>query len=244
MVFAVKVVGVQTGFLQSGLGGFANLLLLGLLHSYFVLLVDNLLGYLLACRGHGVHGGYLKGYLTAYSLVYAGLAETYNRGELVVEVVVGGYCGSLHILVSAEFHLLACLAYFVGDEVCDSAAVDGDVLHLVQALGGSEQGRFKYFLGQGAERLVVGDEVCLALQGYHSGKTFLGAGEYATLGSLAVFTLGGHGLAFLADNLDGCLQVAVGLCQGVLAVHHACAGHLAQFLYIFNRYCHFSFLCF
>ena len=53
-------------------------------------------------------------------------------------------------------------------------------------------------------------------------------GEDAAFVGVAVGALGGHLLAFLAEQLDSFLHVAVGLDEGFLAVHHADAGELAE----------------
>ena len=46
--------------------------------------------------------------------------------------------------------------------------------------------------------------------------------------AFAVAALGGHLLALLAKDLNGCFEIAVGLCEGLLAIHHARAGLLAE----------------
>src|SRR5690606_41633142 len=56
-----------------------------------------------------------------------------------------------------------------------------------------------------------------------------GRGDDA-LGGLAVGALGGHLLALLAEDLDGGVEVAAGLLERPLAVHHADAGGLAEAL--------------
>src|SRR5690606_31774232 len=50
------------------------------------------------------------------------------------------------------------------------------------------------------------------------------------LGGLALGALGGHLLALLTEDLDGLVEVAAGLLERLLAVHHADAGGLAEAL--------------
>ncbi len=85
-------------------------------------------------------------------------------------------------------------------------------------------------LHQALEVVVAGDEVRLRVDLDHGGLGALGEDADKALGGDAAGLLGGLRQALLAEKIDGRLDVAVGLVQGRLAVHHACAGHLAQFL--------------
>ena len=238
VVLAVEVVGVQTGLLQCNLSGLADLLLLGLLDGDLQLACNNVGGNVITADGNGIHGGYLHGDLLADLGGNVGQAQANDGGQLVAQVLVACYAGSLQPGILAQLHLLAGLTDLVSDVLGNRTAVEGQFLNLVHALGLSGQGGLQDLLCQGAEGLVLGNEVRLALQCGDCCEVAVGAGEHATLGGVAGLTLGGYSLTLLTDDLDGSLDVAVGLGQGVLAVHHTCAGHLTQFLDIFNAYCH------
>ena len=84
------------------------------------------------------------------------------------------------------------------------------------------------------ERLVAGDEIGLGVEldhgGGHAGASSPGDGDHA-LGGDAVGLLGGLGEALGAQPVDGRFHVASGFLQRLLAVHHADAGLVAQFLH-------------
>src|SRR5690606_18383215 len=86
--------------------------------------------------------------------------------------------------------------------------------------------------GHGLELLALGDEVRLALQlDQDAGGVVVGddRDHGAVLGGAAL-ALGDALLALDAERLDGLVDVAVGLVQGLLAVHHAGAGELPELL--------------
>ena len=238
VVFILSDVEIEAFLLQSVLNGFFHLLLFSLVDGDSELLVDNLLGHSLAANANGVHGCYLHGNLLAYLSGYVGEIEANDSGELVAKVLVSSYALGLNPLVVAEFHLLTCFTDLVSDVLSHGAAVVYDSLHLVEAFCLGVKGNLEDLLCESTERLVLCHEVGFALKGNDCSKVAVGAGEHAALGGVAVLALCGYGLTLLADDFYGCLDVAVGLCQGVLAVHHACAGHVAQFLDIFNANCH------
>ena len=87
-------------------------------------------------------------------------------------------------------------------------------------------------VGDGVELLALGDEVRLALQlDEDAGGVVVGdeGDDGAVLGGAAL-ALGDALLALDAQGLDGLVDVAVGLVQRLLAVHHAGAGELAELL--------------
>ena len=91
-------------------------------------------------------------------------------------------------------------------------------------------------LGQGAgkagELRVGSNEVGLAGKlDQGTGLTILGdiSGD-GTLVGLATGLLSGLGKAVLAENVNGGVHVAVGLDEGLLALHHRRVGHLAKLL--------------
>ena len=200
--------------------------------------IATLISWSIVAYGHGVHRRDLHADLAAHLGVNALEVEAHDGGELVVEVVVACHACGLDPLVVAELHLLAGLADLVGDEFGERAALDLNGLELIDALALVGEGEREHLACERAEGLVLSDEVCLALQRRDSGEIAVRAREYATLGGVAVLTLGGNRLAFLTDYLDGGLDVSFGLRQGVLAVHHAGAGHVAQLLDVFYTYSH------
>lgn len=87
-------------------------------------------------------------------------------------------------------------------------------------------------VGGGLELLALGDEVRLALQlDQDTGGVVVGdeGDDGAVLGGAAL-ALGDALLALDAQGLDGLVDAALGLVQGLLAVHHAGAGELTELL--------------
>src|SRR5690606_4344753 len=114
----------------------------------------------------------------------------------------------------------------------DGAAVEregAEGVHVGRALGEHEVGDP---LGERGELLVSRDEVGLGVDLDEGAGLAVGRGGRGddALGGLAVGALGGHLLALLAEDLDGGVEVAAGLLERPLAVHHADAGGLAEAL--------------
>src|SRR5690606_14941458 len=84
--------------------------------------------------------------------------------------------------------------------------------------------------GEGDEVLVLGDEVGLGVDLDDSRAVARLRERDAALGGDAVGLLVGLGQAGLAQRLGGGVDVAAGLGERLLALHHAGAGALAQFL--------------
>ena len=65
-------------------------------------------------------------------------------------------------------------------------------------------------------------------------------------GGIAVGALGSRGQAFLAQEINGFVEIAIGLFQGLAAVQDASAGGFAQFfdLFVVIAMLTASFLCF
>ena len=85
-------------------------------------------------------------------------------------------------------------------------------------------------LGRRDEVRVLGDEVGLALE-LDDGRRAVGRGHGDdALGVLPVRAVDGLGEALLAKQLGGGLEVAVGLLEGALRVHHPGPGGLAEVL--------------
>ena len=87
-------------------------------------------------------------------------------------------------------------------------------------------------LDEGDKQVALGAEVGLAVDFHQGAHAVLHQGIGHTLGGDAAGLLGGLGQALLPQILNGLVHVAVALGQGLLAVHHAHAGHLAQGLHI------------
>src|SRR5262249_7776214 len=80
------------------------------------------------------------------------------------------------------------------------------------------------------EGLIARDEVRLAVDFDDGARASLGGGPHQALGGDAPGLLRRSGQAFLAQPIDRLLQVARDLRERSLAIHHARAGLLAQFL--------------
>jgi hypothetical protein len=89
-------------------------------------------------------------------------------------------------------------------------------------------------VGESAEDLVAGDEIGFAVDFHQDAGPGAGLdvlGDDAFLGCAGGF-FGGGGLPFLAQEVHGGLDVALGFGQRFFAVHQARAGHFAQLAYI------------
>ena len=114
--------------------------------------------------------------------------------------------------------LLADVAFTAGE---GGSAQGVDVLAHVQRDAG--QG-----FDEGLEGFVAGDEVGLGVHLDHGGAVLGGDDADQALGGGAAGFLGGLAEALLAQPVDGAFQVAVGLGERLLAIHHAGAGLFAQ----------------
>ena len=107
----------------------------------------------------------------------------------------------------------------------------GDLLaaHEARVGGGDVHGDVAH---QRLELVGAGHEVGLAVDLDQHADLAAGVdvGADHALGGDAAGLLGGARQALLAQVVDGLLHVALGLDQGVLAVHHAGAGALAELL--------------
>ena len=128
---------------------------------------------------------------------------------------VGGLAGGGGLRAVDVLLLLECFGsdIFLADELGVAGGdVHGDVVH------------------QFLEVVGAGDEVALAVDLDQHADLAAGvdvAGDRAFAGG-AGGLLGGHGHAALAEHDDGLLHVALGLDQGVLAIHHGSAGLVAE----------------
>ena len=85
------------------------------------------------------------------------------------------------------------------------------------------------------ELLVLGDEIGLGIDLDHRALLAVDGDADQAFGGGAAGLLGGGGEALGAQPVDGGFHVAAGLAERLLAVHHAGAGALAQFLHIGGR---------
>ena len=93
---------------------------------------------------------------------------------------------------------------------------------------------FRHVVAKGAERFVARDEIRLAVHldehaELSAGRDVLGDGAFP---GLARGLHGGGGLAFFAENVHGGVEVAFRFHERAFAIHHARAGHLAEFVHV------------
>jgi hypothetical protein len=81
------------------------------------------------------------------------------------------------------------------------------------------------------EILVSCDEVGLARHLEDDCLSVLDQGEHTTIVRGTTGSLGDRGEPHLLQDLLGLGEIAIGLDQGLLAIHHASAGGITQFLY-------------
>ena len=97
----------------------------------------------------------------------------------------------------------------------------------VAVLGTDLVGQRDDLVGEGLEVGVLGHEVGLAEQLDQRAAL---RGDQAVLGGALGATLGGLGRTGDAQDLDGGVEVAVGLGEGLLALHHPGGGEVAELL--------------
>src|SRR5262249_13648518 len=85
------------------------------------------------------------------------------------------------------------------------------------------------------ELLVVRYRLRLAADADHCGDRLVDIDRNLALGRLTAGAFRSLGDSLLAQQLRGCLDVAVGLDQRLLAVHHSGAGQLAELLDLAGR---------
>ena len=161
-------------------------------------------------------------------LVVTGLVQSDDGSHTVARVDVGVDLLGLDGLEVGQLDLLADFGDLVGDGVSDLAAVEVHVHNLLFAGEVVGHSGIEDAGGELDEASVCGDKVGLAAYHDNGAEVAGGLSQHATFVGVAVGTLGGHLLAFLAKQLDSFLHVAVGLDEGFLAVHHADAGELAE----------------
>ena len=131
--------------------------------------------------------------------------------------------------------LLTGLAGLGGDFLLDGVTVGAR--GSLQAFGVSREsldGGVGDLAGKRLEVRGRGDEVGLATEADEDSLATFDTGEDGTFGGLAVRTLGSDELTLLTDDVDSLLEVAFGLDEGLLAVHHTGGSHLTQFHYVLS----------
>src|SRR4051794_8753235 len=160
-------------------------------------------------------------------LVDVRLLEQHDLLEPLVDLALGGalarVLGDVVELARRDAELLG-------------AGVLRDLLlgHIERLGGGDVQGDVA---DEGDEVLVARDEVGVAVDLDERADLAVGVdvGLHGALGGLAPGELGGAGDALLAQPRDRGVDVAAGLGQGLLAVHHPRAGQVAQGLDVLRR---------
>jgi len=230
VILAVHVGRVDTDLLEGGVDGLLDLLVLGLLDGDGLLGLEHLGGHGGLIDGNRVHGSDLHRD-TAGDLGGNLLVEGDDGAELAVEVHVLGHERSLDTGIVSQHVLLTGLAGLVGDVLVEGVTrggLDGlEGLEVGRELGDGGVGDGR---GKGLEIRRSGDEVGLATEAHEDGLSTVHTAQDSTLGGFVVTPLGEGGLTLLAKDLDGTLEIAVGLGEGLLAIHHAGAGHVAQLL--------------
>ena len=129
----------------------------------------------------------------------------------------------------AEGHVLADLGDHVGELLGNAVAAAriGAGLDLVEIAAGL-QGDPGDVAHEVLEGLVAGHEVGLGIDLDHRAPGAFGGNADQTFGGHAAGLFRGGGEALLAQPVDSRLQIAAGLGQRLLAIHHPRAGGLAQ----------------
>ena len=230
VVLAVNVGGVDAGLLEGGVNGLLYLLVLGLLDGHGALGLQHLCGDGFGIHSHRVHGSHLHGNTTG-DVIGNDLAESHDGAQFAVEVDILAHERGLEGAIVSKDVLLTGFAGLVGDVLVQGVTVCGlyslEGLQVCGELGDSCIGDGS---GEGFEIGRSSHEVGLAAQAHEDGLSAVDTAENGTLGGLIVTTLGEGGLTLLAKDFNGTLEVACGLFEGLFAIHHAGAGHIAQFL--------------
>src|SRR6185312_10191901 len=153
-----------------------------------------------------------------------------RRQVPVGPVQVGGHVAALKHGVAAELELLLDRGAGVLDQLLDGLAVLRDGPEQGQPVGRPVRQRRLRDLGrQLLEALVLRHEVGLAVQLDQNARgRAIELGDHQAVGGGPVGPLARVLDALLAQDLDGLVEVAVGLAQGVLAVHHAGPGQVPE----------------
>ena len=201
--------------------------------------------YAAAVDSGGVGSCNLHSHIVSQLLAAAG--EVNQHANLAAHVDVGSNLASALIASeTAEGNLLADGSSSLDEQIGNLLALDLAVIQSVNIAGSNLS--LHDVLGnlghQSLELVVASSEVGLAVDlNYATALGILGnISTDSTLSSHTASLLLSLGNALLAKEVDGLGHVAAYLSQSLLAVHHACAGGLAQFLYHSSSNCHLYFL--
>ena len=195
-------------------------------------MLHNLCGAVRLRDRNGSHGRSLHGHGVC-DLGGNLLVEAQDRTQLLVEVHVSGAVGSLDAAVVSQLDLLARLTRFLGHHLLDGAALCVFRSHQRIAVGSVVlHGDLQHGLCRSRILGVLGHEVGLARQAEDVSLLAYDLRNDDTLGSGAVGALGDDELTFLADNVLSAGKITFSFDEGLLAVHHTGAGHLAELHYI------------
>src|SRR6185312_1666823 len=167
----------------------------------------------------------------------ADLAEA--LGHRIVHVHADGALADLESGGAAQGHVLADLGDGVADGIGDRDRADLGRLDLLHVGAGERDVRDHG--DEPLEQVVARDEVGLGIDLDHDALRARDLDADQALGSDAPGLLGGLGQALLAQPVLRRGQVALGLGQRRLAIHHAGAGRLAQLLdHLGGDICHLT----
>ncbi len=138
---------------------------------------------------------------------------------------------SLEGAVESQHVLFTGFTGLVGDVLFDGVTIGK--FHGLQFFCGSRESSDSCICdatGQGFEVRGGGHEVGLATEADEDGLAAVYTAEHSTLGGLVFTALGEGGFTFLAQDFHSTLELTGSLFEGLFAVHHASAGHVAEFL--------------
>ena len=170
--------------------------------------------------------------MSGVDVLLAGL--NHGAENVLAHVVVNLDVVAFEDVVAVEFHLLTGDTRTLCNHFLSLLSVDVESLHLVERLGLGCNGSVKDSLCHGDEVGTVGHEVGFALHSHHGSEAFHLLHQHATVGCLAVGTLGSDGQSALAEQFLSLVEVSLGLGQGLLHVGQASACHGAELLDVFH----------
>jgi len=134
-----------------------------------------------------------------------------------------------------DFNLLANLADCLGQDIRKWPVIN---LHFHQRLRaaafGGQQSTIPQFFRDSQKIFISGDKIRLAAKGHHRYRAAVGTfpRDQTSLGCFAIGPLLQGSQSFFAKQLHSRLKIAIGLFEGLFAVHHPLAAGPAKFHYI------------
>ena len=154
-----------------------------------------------------------------------------QHADLAVAVNVTGHVLTLDVGHAVKHQVLTDTPGGGGQLVTHRIAiVQLKGLEFLGVVGPGLHRRLGDLLHQGLKVAVAGHEIGLAVHLDHGCAAAVNHEAHQPLAGLAVGLLGGLDDATFTQQGYGLVLVAVGVGQGLLDVHHARAGHLAQLL--------------